>query len=76
MKNYFPELSDHVMYALNVDFLMQIVSFVQDLVKTIHDNDPPSQPAKPVPGTYDQKVVLPTSSRKMVAGCVIFRHTH
>ena len=53
MKNYFPELSDHVMYALNVDFLMQIVSFVQDLVKTIHDNDPPSQPAKPVPGTYD-----------------------
>ena len=54
MKNYCPELSDLVMRALNGDFLMQIVSFVRYLVtfvRTIYENEPPSQP---VPGAYDR----------------------
>ena len=51
MKNYCLELSDLVMCALNGDFLIQAVLFMQYLVtyvRTIHENDPPSQP---VPGT-------------------------
>ena len=77
MKNYCPKLSDLVMWAPNVYFLMQIVSFVQYLVtfvRIIHENYPPSQPAQPVPMT--QKVVLPTFSQNMVAGCVILHHAH